>query len=98
MRVRYTPRAREDFAEILFHLDQGSPQGARSVKQALRRTVDLIGVFPRSGRLAGEQDSRVLPVGRYPYLVYWSIEADQVLILHIRHAARRRYEGSLEEH
>lgn len=90
MKVRYTPRAKNDLDTILRYIARHSPQGARRVRAVLRRTVDSIGEYPQAGRLAGEQDARVLPVGRYPYLVYWTIEGEQVAILHIRHAARER--------
>ena len=49
----------------------------------------LIGQFPQSGRAAGESDTLVLPVGRYPYLVYWSVEGNDAWIVHIRHTARQ---------
>jgi len=91
MKVEYTPRARDDLAAILTYIEQHSPQGARNVARAIRKTIELIGEFPESGRLAGEQGTRVLPVGRYPYLIYWSIEGAKVWIVHVRHAARRQW-------
>jgi toxin ParE1/3/4 len=88
MRVRFTPRARNDLVAILNYLDERSPQGVRNVKRAIRKTIELIGQFPHSGRRAGVQELRVLPSGRY-----WSIEAGEAWIVHIRHAARRPWEG-----
>ena len=93
MRVCYTQRARGDLAAILGHIDERSPQGARNVKRTIKKVIELIGDHPQVGRLAGEQETRVLPVGRYPYLIYWSIDAGEVWILHVRHAARRPWEG-----
>ncbi len=93
MRVRYTQRARSDLESILQYIDERSPQGARSVKRAIQKTIELIGEFPEGGRRAGEQETRVLPAGRYPYLVYWSIEAGEVWVVHIRHARRRPWMG-----
>ncbi len=43
MRVRYTPRARDDLRVILEYLDERSPQDARRVKQAIKKTVEFIG-------------------------------------------------------
>jgi toxin ParE1/3/4 len=93
MRVRYTPRARADLSEILKYLDRRSPQGARNVKLAIKKTIEFIGWYPYGGRIAGVRETRVLPVGRYPYLIYWGVEASEVWIIHIRHAARRPWEG-----
>ncbi len=89
MRIRYTSRARDDLSTIIANVEQHSPQGARNIAQALHKTVELIGQFPQSGRLAGEEQTRVLPVGRYPYLIHWSVEQDEAWIVHIRHTARR---------
>jgi plasmid stabilization system protein ParE len=70
MRVRYTPRARSDLQSILQYIDERSALGARNVKRAIRKTIELIGEFPEGGRRAGEQQVRVLPAGRYPYLIF----------------------------
>jgi hypothetical protein len=43
--------------------------------------------------LSGEEGSRVLPAGRYPYLIYWTIEAGEVWLVHIRNARRRPRAG-----
>ena len=91
MTVRYTARARNDLRLILSYVETRSPQGARNVARAMRKTIALIEQFPESGRLAGEQGTRVLPVGHYPYLVYWSVENHESWIVHIRHTARRAW-------
>ena len=94
MRVRHTRRSRADLQAILDYIDSRNPQGARNVKRAIQKTIDLIGEHPQVGRPAGEQNTRVLPVGRHPYLIYWTIEAGEVWIVHIRHAARRPWDGT----
>lgn len=93
MRVRYTLRARNDLASILTYVDARSPQGARNVKRAIQKTIELIGQFPESGRRAHVEETRVLPAGRYPYLIYWSIEGGEAWLVHFRHAARRPWKG-----
>jgi len=93
MRVRFTKRARDDLVAILNYLDEKSPQGARNVKRAIRKTIELIGTLPDCGRRSGILDIRVLPAARYPYLVYWNVEAGEACIVHIRHAARRPWRG-----
>lgn len=89
MRVRYTQQAHHDLEAILSFVEQQSPPGARNFTRALYKTIEVIGQYPHSGRLAGEQGTRVLPVGRYPYLIYWSAEANDAWIVHIRHASRQ---------
>jgi plasmid stabilization system protein ParE len=34
-----------------------------------------------------------LYLGRYPYIVYYRVGRDEISIVHIRHAARRSWEG-----
>jgi toxin ParE1/3/4 len=78
VRVRYAPRARGDLTDILAYLDEHSPHGARNVKRAINKAIALIGRHPKIGRLSNVDETRVFPVGRYPYLIYWSIEAGEV--------------------
>jgi plasmid stabilization system protein ParE len=93
MKVRYTPRARGDLEAILQYLSTHSPQGMRNLKRALENTTRLISQYPRSGRISKVAGARVLPVGRYPYLVYWAIEADEAWIVHIRDGRRKPWRG-----
>ena len=97
MKVRYTPRAGADLKAILAYVEQRSPSGAGGVTRAMYKTIELIGQFPQSGRFAGEQGTRVLPVGRYSYLIYWSASDDEAWIVHIRHAARRPWNPDREQ-
>jgi toxin ParE1/3/4 len=97
MKVRYTPRARDDLSAILAYIESRSPQGARNVTRTMYKTIELVGQFPQSGRLAGEQGTRVLPVGRYPYLIYWSLQGDEAWIVHVRHTARRPWDPDSEQ-
>ena len=89
MRVRYTLRARSDLEAIIDYLAAESPQGATSVKRAMDAVIGLIGEYPQSGRLVGEQGVRVLPAGRHPYLIYWSVEGGVAWIVHIRDGRRK---------
>ena len=93
MRVRYTPQASGDLARILGYLNDHSPQGMRNVKRALDSTERLIEQFPYGGRASKETGTRVLPIGRFPYLVHWTIEAGEVWIVHIRDARRKPWRG-----
>jgi toxin ParE1/3/4 len=91
--VRYASSALIDLAAILAYLNERSPLGSRKVMLSIQKTVDLIGEYPRRGRLAGEDAVRVVKTGRYPYFVYWAVEADDAVVVHIRHTARRPWEG-----
>ena len=93
MIVRYTRRAQGDLAKILNNLDERSPRGALSVRLAIKRTIDTISHNPSIGHPTAICAIRGTPVGRYPYLVFWTDEADEIWVLHIRHGARRVWRG-----
>jgi toxin ParE1/3/4 len=92
MKVRYTRRANRDLTAILQYLSKYNPQGMRNVRRAAENTERLIGQYPLCGR-SGVKGTRVLPMGRYPYLMYWIVDADEVKIVHIRDARRKPWRG-----
>lgn len=89
MKVRYSPHAAADLIAIADYLTERNPPAARAVEIAPRRSIDLLGEFPGSGRVLTQwPDVRVMPLTRYPYLIFYMVSADELLILHIRHGAR----------
>ena len=93
MRVRYTRRANRELTAILLYLSKNSPQGLRNVKQAVENAERLIGLFPQCGRLTAVTGTRMLTAGRYPYLIYWIVEGDEAMIVHIRDGRRQPWRG-----
>ena len=94
--LRFTSAARKNIEAILTYLNERSPAGARGVGRAIDKTAGSIGQFPDRGRLSGEADTRVVRVGRYPYLIHWRMSGADVWIIHIRHSARRPWHGEDE--
>jgi toxin ParE1/3/4 len=69
--VRYSRRATSDLIAIADYLTQHTSRGALSVEVSIRKTIDLVELFPGNGRMLQERPTvRVMPVGRYPYLVF----------------------------
>jgi len=94
MKVRYSPRAADDLIAIADYLTERNPPAARAVETALRRSIDLLSEFSGSGRaLTQRPDVRVMPLTRYPYLIFYTTSAEELLILHIRHGARAPMEA-----
>ena len=90
MKLRYSPRAMRDLAEIADYLTARSPKGAASVARRIRKTIDLITGFPGAGRRLEQRPAvRVMPLGRYPYLVFYTLRDDEIVVLHVRHGARK---------
>ena len=95
MRAVYSPRAILDLVEISNYLTARSPTGARVIERRIRRVVGLLAEFPGAGRALDQRPQvRVMPLGRHPYLIFYSVLADEVVVLHIRHAARRPVDPS----
>jgi plasmid stabilization system protein ParE len=88
--VGYSTRAIGDLSGIADYLVSRSPQGAKSVETAIHRTIKLVAAFPRAGRVVEKRRHvRVMPVGRYPYLIFYIVKGDDILVLHVRHASRK---------
>ncbi len=88
MKLRYTPRARSDLAEIHDYIAQENPQAARRVIVIIRMAADALLQNPlvgRAGRVAG---TRELAVGRFPFMLAYRVDADEVQILSVIHTAR----------
>jgi plasmid stabilization system protein ParE len=45
------------------------------------------------GALTSDPLLRILQPTRYPYRIYYTVQSDEIVILHIRHTARRTPEG-----
>lgn len=88
MIVSLTKRALADLIEIRDYLLPISPRGAESVRRAIVETVDLLGEYPKLGRETDVPRVRMTPVVHYPYVVYYAVLEDEVIVLHIRHGAR----------
>jgi plasmid stabilization system protein ParE len=93
MKVRYTPRAVHDVEAILAYLNDRNPLVLNNLKRAFESTERLISQFPRGGKVSDASSTHVLPAGRYPYLVYWTIEAGEAWIVHIRDGRRKPWRG-----
>ena len=90
MSLAYSPRALADLQKIVADIEPHRPSGAASVVRKIEATVELVGQYPRAGRVLSRRAAvRVLPIGKYPYRVYYQVVGDDVEILHIRHTSRR---------
>jgi toxin ParE1/3/4 len=88
MKLRFTPRARLDLAEIHDYIAQENPQAARRVIAILRKTAEALPSNPLVGRSGRVADTRELAVGRLPFVLAYRLEADEVQILSVIHTSR----------
>ena len=92
MKLRFTPRATRDIAEIGQYLRARNPSAALRVQAALLESFQNLLLFPHAGRLQSEPGVRKFVTPRYGYLVYYSLDDvhDEVALLSVRHPARER--------
>jgi plasmid stabilization system protein ParE len=89
MNLRWRPRALRDLRDICSYIAaHGSPAAADRVRRHLRSRADRLRTSPLIGVASSNPQIRILPPTRYPYRIYYTIQGDDVVILHIRHTAR----------
>ena len=92
MKLRFTPRATQDLADIAAYVRVHSPAAALRVRAAILASLQALVSFPRIGRQQKVEGVRKLVTRHYRYLVYYTAddEADEIVILAIQHPARER--------
>jgi plasmid stabilization system protein ParE len=81
-----TRAARRDFTRIA----ERNSTAAHRVMARIKRSIDLLGEFPFSGRASEVAGIRELPIVRYPTIVVYTVLEDggEVAILRVRHTAQ----------
>jgi toxin ParE1/3/4 len=88
MKLTWSPRARDDIDAIFDFIAEHNKPAATRVVSEIRKTASLIAQHPGIGRPVNRNRVFVLPVVRFPYLVYFEVAGREVAILHVRHGAR----------
>lgn len=89
MKVRLSPSATDDIIQIADYLTERNPRAALAVERAIRQSITLLAEFSGSGRAMTQRPNvRVMPIVRYPYLIFYTVEQSELVVLRIRHAAR----------
>ena len=90
MKVRYTETALVEIDDIFSYIAGPNRTAAAAVAERIRRTIANLAEFPLMGQAADEPGTRMMPVGRYPFLIFYAVRNDEIVILHVRHGARLR--------
>jgi plasmid stabilization system protein ParE len=92
MKLRFTPRATQDLVDIADYIRANSPGAARRVRGAILDSLQNLVLWPEIGRKQTAEGVRKLVTRRYPYFVYYTVDAaaKEIVILTIRHPARER--------
>ena len=90
MNLRFTPRAVRNLTAIGAYLTERNPAAAVRVRADIYEALRDVLLFPNLGKSQRTEGVRKLVTRRYAYLVYYIVEADEVVVLSVRHGARRR--------
>ena len=89
LKLRYTKEAMAELQLVLGSIAESSPSGAKRVQARIQAAVNRLIEYPHSGQFTGLKTMRRVVATPYPYLVFYKVDADEVVIIGVRHAARR---------
>ena len=92
MRVRFTETALAELGDIFSYIARHSTTRWPQVVARVEESAARLGRFPQMGTPKYKPGVRMTPLRRYPFLIFYTVESDEVLILSVRHAARKRPE------
>lgn len=88
MKLRYTLPALADLDSILTYIADASPQGAKRVQKRIQDVINLLLAHPQIGVRTDDPDIRRLTTTPYPFLIFYEIGDEEIVIHAIRHGAR----------
>ncbi len=88
MRIRWTVPAADDLESIKNYLVRQFPTFAEPTIRSIYQRVSFLKNNPYIGRPGHRVGTRELPLKPLPYVVVYSVRAEDVEILHIYHGAQ----------
>jgi toxin ParE1/3/4 len=78
MKLRFTPRAVQDLADIANYFRSRSPAGAANVRTAIFDSLQILTEFPFAGHLLSVEKVRKIVTRKYSYLIYYEISPPEM--------------------
>lgn len=88
MKLRYTLPALAELEAILDYIEIHAPQGANRVKARIQAIINLLLQHPLIGARTSDPALRRMTTPPYPYLIFYEVTDDELIIHAVRHAAR----------
>ena len=90
MKVRWSKLALTELDAILADLGLKHPDAADRFEFRIRQIVERIGKYPRAFQEVAERPGvRRVPLVRYPYLVFYTVSRDEVIVVRVAHGAKK---------
>jgi plasmid stabilization system protein ParE len=92
MQLRWLKTAIIELEDIFLYINERNRPAAQQVVRRIRRASLRLKRFPFSGKQTDEARTYQLLIIRYPYAIYYAVDEDrdEVVILHVRHTARKK--------
>jgi plasmid stabilization system protein ParE len=90
MKVRYTDPAIEDFQQATAYFLEHAPFVAADFADSVDRAIAQLRENPYLVQETERAGIRRWYINRFRYSIYYTIAGDELVFLHIRHAARLR--------
>jgi toxin ParE1/3/4 len=88
MRLRYTLPALADLDATLKSIATHSPKGAQRVQGRIQNVINLLLTHPHIGVRTDDPSIRRINTTPYPYLIFYEVTKDEIIIHAVRHGAR----------
>jgi toxin ParE1/3/4 len=97
MKLRFTPRAVENIADLADYVRDRNPAAGQGVRAAIYDGLKNLLLFPNVGRLQKTAGVRKLVTRKYSYLIYYTVDqaAGEIIVLSVKHKAREREHSDL---
>lgn len=89
MRLRWTEIAADDLQAVHQYLSERSPAQADAMVDRILESIDVLEQYPNLGRRGRIEGTRELVIAATPFIVFYRIHRDQVLILSVLHGPRK---------
>jgi toxin ParE1/3/4 len=94
VRLRVTRRAATQIERALDYIETESPQGANRMRGRIQTLFLLLAQHPYAGQATDLPGVRRLSVSPYPYLIFYRVTGDEVIVQRMRHTSRRSIPAS----
>jgi addiction module RelE/StbE family toxin len=89
MNVVWLATAERDLDALTDYIAVDNPQAALRIFNTIRHSVERLAVHPHLGRAGRVERTRELVIPNLPYIVAYTITAQEVRILAVLHTARK---------
>jgi toxin ParE1/3/4 len=75
--------------KVLDYVETESPHGANRLRERIQALFHLLARHPYAGQATDLPGVRRLIVSPYPYLIFYRVTKDEVVVQRMRHSTRR---------